>query len=105
MVWVYSENIKSSVKEHITIRYRTKQGVGEFTEGDFAVEKAFRVYKITDMLNHDSRYTYVLHICEPKLFTVTQTRLSKVLRGSYSEILYKHFLKMHNSKNFLRIMA
>ena len=80
-------------QEHITIRYRTKQGVGEFTEGDFAVEKAFRVYKITDMLNHDSRYTYVLHICEPKLFTVTQTRLSKVLRGSYSEILLQTLLK------------
>ena len=81
-------------QEHLTIRYRARKGHGEFEDGDFAVEKTFRVYKITDMINREfTSYAYVIHFCEPKLFTCQRTRLSKVLRGSYSEILLQTLLK------------
>lgn len=81
-------------QEHVTIRYRSKFGIDEFEEGDFSVEKVFRVFKIDNMRSTQMKtYGYVLHFIDPKFFTCQRTRLSKVMRGSYSEILLQTLLK------------
>lgn len=80
-------------QEHITIRYRAKLQ-HEFESGDFSVEKVFRVYKVSNMRAPEFHtYGYVLHIIEPKYLTCIRKRLSKVMRGSYSEILLQTLLK------------
>jgi len=80
-----ADDYKIVGQEHITIKYRIKEDVNKFSD---QVEKVFRIYKITDVHNHNFQtYGYVMHIVDPKYFVCENTRISKVLRGSYSEML------------------
>ncbi len=75
-------------QESVTIRYRVKRGTTDFSGGVEQVEKTFRIYKIDNIKNHKMvTYSYVLRFIDPKYFSVNRTRVSRVKRGSYSEIL------------------
>ncbi len=75
-------------QESVTIRYRVKRGTTDFSGGAESVEKVFRIYKVDNIKNHKfTTYSYVLRFVDPKYFTCKRTRVSRVKRGSYSEIL------------------
>lgn len=86
-----AEDYKIFGQESLTIKYRIKEDVNKFSN---QIEKTFRIYKITDMHNYNFQsYGYVIHFVDPKYFVCENTRISKVLRGSYAEILLQTLSK------------
>ena len=82
------DEYKINGQESCTIRYRVKRGLTDFSGGKEQVEKVFRIYKVDNIRQfNDKTYTYVLRMADPKFFTAERVRVSKVHRGSYSEIL------------------
>tara|TARA_B100001115_G_scaffold3535_1_gene2715 strand:- start:20034 stop:21533 length:1500 start_codon:yes stop_codon:yes gene_type:complete len=75
-------------QESVTIRYRVKRGTTDFSGGAESIEKTFRIYKVDKIKNYQfTTYSYILNFIDPKFFTCKRTRVSRVKRGSYSEIL------------------
>ena len=58
-------------------------------EPENAINKVFRVYGISEFKkDYNENYsTYILHFTDPKYFTCERTRLNKVYRNSYSNML------------------
>ena len=64
------------------------EGVGDTAEKEFAIDKTFRVYKVKNVNRpKEDLTTYVLKLCDPRMFFVRRKRVSKVLRGSYDQML------------------
>lgn len=82
-----AEDYKIVGQESLTIKYRIKETGNTFSK---QIEKTFRIYKITNMVNSNyDTYGYAIHFIDPKFFICENTRISKAIRGSYSEMLLK----------------
>jgi len=65
---------------------------GEGDEQGPMVDLNFRVYKLSDNLRpKETVQTYTLQLCDPTMLIADTTRISKVYRGSHSEMLFKVF--------------
>ena len=54
------------------------------------IDVTFRVYKAVNVTRlKETTQAYQLKLCEPSMFTSRNQRLQKVLRGSWSDMLYK----------------
>lgn len=82
-----ADDFKIVGQESLTITYRVKEDVDKFSK---PIEKTFRTYKITNVnsINYET-YAYAIHFIDPKFFVCENTRISKAMRGSYSEMLLK----------------
>jgi len=84
---------KMSGQEYVRISVRQKEGVGESAETEFSIDKTFRVYKIENVQRpQESSQTYIIKLCDPRMFFCRRKRVSKTLRGSYDEILQRILL-------------
>tara|TARA_B100000424_G_scaffold219631_1_gene178206 strand:+ start:2023 stop:3510 length:1488 start_codon:yes stop_codon:yes gene_type:complete len=83
------QNFKLTGQESLTINIAAKDGVNDKTLPEFSLNKTFRIYAMTDHQAHQAQNTrsYVLHFTDPKQFICNNKRLSKTLRGSYSNML------------------
>ena len=83
------QNFKLTGQESLTVRIAAKDGTDEKTLPEFSLDKTFRIYAMTDHQAHKEQNSrsYVLHFTDPKQFVCNNTRLSKTLRGSYSNML------------------
>ena len=82
------KNFRMTGQEFIRIKIRQKEGTDEKAADEFAIDKTFRVYKIDNVQRPQTlTQTYVIRICDPKMFTVRRKRLSQTLRGRYDQIL------------------
>ena len=82
------KNFKMTGEEYIRISIKQIEGMGEEAPTEFSIDKDFKVYKITNINRVDqSTQSYVLKVCDPRMFTARNTRVSKVLRGSYDKML------------------
>ena len=80
-----ADDYKIVGQESLTITYRVKEDVDKFSN---SIEKTFRTYKITNVHNVNyETYGYAIHFIDPKFFVCENTRISKAMRGSYSEML------------------
>ena len=62
--------------------------MGEEAAKEFSIDKDLKVYKISAVNRIDqSTQSYVLKVCDPRMFTVRNTRVSRVMRGSYDKML------------------
>ena len=62
--------------------------MGEEAPKEFTIDKDLRIYKISSINRADqSTQTYVLKVCDPRMFTVRNTRVNRVMRGSYDKML------------------
>jgi hypothetical protein len=86
-----ADDYKIVGQESLTIKYRVKEDGENFSK---QIEKVFRIYKITNVQNDNfETYGYAIHFIDPKFFVCENTRISKVLRGSYSEMLLQTLSK------------
>ena len=54
------------------------------------LDMTFRIYKLSRIVKgKEIIQAYQFHFCDPSVFLANTTRLSKVYRGSYSEMLFK----------------
>ena len=82
------KNFRMTGQEYIRIAFRQKEGIGEDAESDYAIDKTFRVYKLDNVQRIDElTQTYVLRICDPRMFYARRKRISQTLRGRYDQIL------------------
>ena len=86
-----ADDYKIFGQESLSIRYRVKEDKDKFSK---FIEKTFRTYKITNVNNTDfNTYSYAIHFIDPKFFICENSRISKTLRGSYSEMLLQTLSK------------
>ena len=82
------KNFRMTGQEYIRIAFSQKEGVGEEAEKEFSIDKTFRVYKLDNINRSDElTQTYVLRICDPRMFFARRKRISQTLRGRYDQIL------------------
>jgi len=82
------KNFRLTGQEYIRIAIRQKEGLDEKSEDQFSIDKTFRVYKIDNLNRVDElTQTYVMRICDPRMFYARRKRLSQTLRGRYDQIL------------------
>ena len=54
------------------------------------IDKTFRVYKLINVARpKETVQMYQIKLCDPFMFSTKNTRVQKVLRGSWSDMLYK----------------
>jgi hypothetical protein len=93
------KNFKMTGQEFIRISIKQKEGTPEEPIADAvsenSIDKTFRIFKI-DNLKQDVRNApmqmYLIRCVEPRLYTCRRTRLSRVFRGSYDDILENIFV-------------
>jgi hypothetical protein len=84
------KNYKFTGQESLTIRMKQKEGMSDVSSKEFSIEKTFRIYKAVNVHTHkQSSQTYMLNFCDPRMFPAETTRINEVLRGSYTNMLYK----------------
>ena len=82
------KNFRMTGQEFIRISIKQKEGTDEKSEDQFSIDKTFRVYKIDNIQRpQELTQTFVMRICDPKMFTVRRQRISQTLRGRYDQIL------------------
>tara|TARA_X000000368_G_C23050592_1_gene721227 strand:+ start:1958 stop:3613 length:1656 start_codon:yes stop_codon:yes gene_type:complete len=88
------KNFKLKGQESLTLsvcQIEIPPGGGEPVECEpkNAINKVFRVYGVSEFKkDYNENYsTYILHFVDPKYFTCERTRLNKVYRNSYSNML------------------
>lgn len=81
---------KFSGQEFIRISLRQKEGTDDTAADEFSIDKTFRVYKVENVNRvQDNIQTYILKLCDPRLFFTRRKRISAVMRGSYDEMLQR----------------
>ena len=82
------KNFKFSGQEYVRVSMKQTEGVGDTSEREFSIDKTFRVYKVKNV-NRPTQdiQTYLMKLCDPRMFFVRRKRVSKVLRGSYDQML------------------
>lgn len=81
------KNFKMTGQEYVRINMKQVEGVGDTAENEFSIDKTLRVYKVKNVNSpKESLNTYVLSLCDPRMFFTRRKRISKVLRGSYDQI-------------------
>ena len=82
------KNFRMTGQEFIRIAISQKEGIGEDAEEKFSIDKTFRIYKLDNIQRIDElTQTYVMRICDPRMFYVQRKRISQTLRGRYDQIL------------------
>mgnify|MGYP003321918310 FL=1 len=82
------KNFKITGEEYIRISIKQMEGMQEEAPKEFTIDKNFKVYKISAVNRIDqSTQSYVLKVCDPRMFTARNTRVSRVMRGSYDKML------------------
>ena len=72
------------------IRLSIAHGSEEDVEPGPVIDLTFRVYKMVNVIKaNEFTQTYKLLFCDPTMFIGSTTRISKVYRGSYSDMLFK----------------
>ena len=57
-------------------------------EDTFSIDKTFRIYKLDNVIRVDEvTQSYVLRICDPRMFYARRKKISQTLRGRYDQIL------------------
>ncbi|SVD53284.1 uncharacterized protein METZ01_LOCUS406138, partial [marine metagenome] len=88
------KNFRFTGQEFVRISIRQRDVGGDPAPVEFAIDKTFRVYKVANVQKpRESITTYVLKICDPRLFYCRRKRLSKVMRGSYDQMLQSVLLE------------
>lgn len=84
------KNYRFTGQEHIKIHISTADD-----EENGGIEKLFRVYKLNNVQRPKAlTQTYEMKLCDPLMFVANTTRLSKVYRGSYTEMMMNVFFDM-----------
>ena len=66
------------------------------------MDHTFRIYAISDYTRlNDSTASYVLHFTDPMAYEFQQTRINKVLRGRYSDMLALSMQEDAEMKSYL----
>tara|TARA_Y100001963_G_C6763475_1_gene440881 strand:+ start:364 stop:1842 length:1479 start_codon:yes stop_codon:yes gene_type:complete len=82
------KNFKLVGDEYIRIAIKQIEGMGEEAPKEFSIDKDLKIYKIGSINRADqSTQTYVLKVCDPRMFTTRNTRVNRVMRGSYDKML------------------
>ena len=82
------KNFKITGEEYIRISIKQMEGMQEEAPKEFTIDRNFKVYKISAVNRIDqSTQSYVLKVCDPRMFTARNTRVSRVMRGSYDKML------------------
>lgn len=85
---------KLSGQEFVRIAVRQKEGVGEEASSEFSIDKTFRIYKVENVQRpQELIQTYVIKMCDPRMFFCRRKRISRTLRGSHDQMLQKVLLE------------
>ena len=82
------KNMRLSGQENVRISLRQLEGNSETASKDFSIDKTLRLYSIKDV-QKDGNVTerMELLLIDPRAFYVSKTRLRRVMRGSYDQML------------------
>ena len=81
------KNYKICGQEYVRISIRQKENDGTESDTVNSIDKVFRVYKVVNNVRVDDKMqSYVLKLCEPRLFYLQKQRISRAWSGSWSEI-------------------
>ena len=84
------KNYRFTGQETMRIFIRSKFGDKDYTVDDDSVDCTFRIYKAAHVQRPGQQIlSYQLKLCDPRMMTARTTRVSQVLRGSYSDMLIK----------------
>lgn len=90
------KNLRITGQEFLHIKLSQKEAFGEQAEDIFSIDKNFRIYAIenVDRSKDGQRLTqsYWMKIISPRAYTCANTRIQKVFRGSWSNILQRVLL-------------
>jgi len=82
------KNFRFTGQESIRISFSQQEGLGEKATTADSIDKTFRVYSVTDLQRiKSSTQTYIIKICDPRMFRARRHRISQTLRGSYTNML------------------
>ena len=82
------KNYKICGQEYVRISIRQKEDDGTESEAKYSIDKTFRVYKVLNNQRVDDKtQSYVLKLCEPRLFYLQKQRISQTWTGSWSMTL------------------
>ena len=82
------KNFKITGDEYIRVAVKQIEGMGEEASKEFTIDRDLKVYKINAVNRVDqATQAYVLKVCDPRMFTARNTRVSRVMRGSYDKML------------------
>tara|TARA_B100000902_G_scaffold349613_1_gene358307 strand:- start:1713 stop:3221 length:1509 start_codon:yes stop_codon:yes gene_type:complete len=89
------KNYRFTGQEHIRLHFDTEPDSVDEKEEPGAtkgIDVTFRVYKLENVERPKAIVqTYQMKLCDPYMFNANTTRISKVYRGSYSDMLTKVF--------------
>ena len=82
------KNFRLTGQEYIRISIKQKEGNDEEAEEAFSIDKTFRIYKLDNIIRVDEiTQSYVLRICDPRMFYARKKKISQTLRRRYDQIL------------------
>ena len=82
------KNFRLTGQEYIRISIKQKEGNDEENQDTFSIDKTFRIYKLDNVIRVDEvTQSYVLRICDPRMFYARRKKISQTLRGRYDQIL------------------
>lgn len=88
------KNFRFTGQEFVRISIKQRDVGSQPAPKEFSIDKTFRVYKVSNFQKpKESIATYVLKLCDPRLFTCKRKRISKVMRGSYDQMLQSVLLE------------
>jgi len=83
-----TKNFRFTGQENVRIIFRQQEGNGQSCAPEDSIDKVFRVYKVSNEERvKDSKKTYIIKICDPRMFRARRQRISQTLRGSYTDML------------------
>jgi len=82
------KNFRFTGQETVRISFKQQEGSGQSASAKNAIDKVFRVYKVSNLERiKDSTQSYLIKMCDPRMFRARRQRLSQTLRGSYTDML------------------
>ena len=95
-----TKNFRFTGQENVRIIFRQQEGNGQSCAPEDSIDKVFRVYKVSNEERvKDSKKTYIIKICDPRMFRARRQRISQTLRGSYTDMLVGLFTDEHFGLN------
>ena len=82
------KNFRMTGQEYIRISLSQKEGIDQEADKQNSIDKTFRIYKIENLIRHDElTQSFIMRICDPRMFYARRKRISQTLRGRYDQIL------------------
>ena len=85
----FVRNFRLSGQETIRISIKTK--IDEKTDMEKKIDKVFRIFKVEKVQREEASagvtQNYIIKLCDPRLFTIRQRRVSQVFRGPLHAII------------------